>query len=119
MDINQALKDLKQNPEFPQRTGMVLIHNGVVRSWSRDDGQQITAIEVKTDLHKIESIKNEYEQYPGIYKILVQAYNGQLKPGDDLLYIIVAGDIRENVIKVLSEVLNKVKSEAVSKKEIF
>jgi molybdopterin synthase catalytic subunit len=119
MDINKALKDLKQDPQFAERVGMVLVHNGVVRSWSREDGKKIKSIEVKSDLEKIESIRREYEQHPGIFKILIQAYSGQFKPGDDLLYIIVAGDIRENVKKVLSEVLEKVKSEAVSKNEIF
>ena len=119
MDINKALKDLKQDPQFAERVGMVLVHNGVVRSWSREDDKKIKSIEVKSDLEKIESIRREYEQHPGIFKILIQAYSGQFKPGDDLLYIIVAGDIRENGKKVLSEVLEKVKSEAVSKNEIF
>ena len=42
---------------------------------------------------------------------------GRLKPGDDLLFIIVAGDIRENVKPVLAELLDRIKAEAVTKSE--
>ena len=59
----------------------------------------------------------EYEQKPGIYKVLVEAKSGPLQPGDDLLFIIVAGDIRENVKPVLAELLDRIKAEAVTKKE--
>jgi molybdopterin synthase catalytic subunit len=47
----------------------------------------------------------------------VEAKSGRLKPGDDLLFIIVAGDIRENVKPVLSDLLDRIKSEAVKKTE--
>jgi molybdopterin synthase catalytic subunit len=42
-----------------------------------------------------------------------------LQPGDDLLFIVVAGDIRENVKPVLADLLDRIKAEAVSKSEIF
>lgn len=40
-----------------------------------------------------------------------------LKPGDDLLFLVVAGDIRENVKSVFAELLDRIKSEAVLKQE--
>ena len=36
-----------------------------------------------------------------------------------LLFIIVAGDIRENIKPVLSELLDRVKAEAIAKREII
>ncbi|PLY01037.1 MAG: molybdenum cofactor biosynthesis protein, partial [Desulfuromonas sp.] len=45
------------------------------------------------------------------------ARTGILEPGDDLLFLIVAGDIRENVKPALALLLDRVKSEAVSKRE--
>jgi molybdopterin synthase catalytic subunit len=44
---------------------------------------------------------------------------GELKVGDDLLLIAVAGDIRENVIPVLTDTLNTVKKSVTSKTEHF
>jgi len=119
VDISRKIAEMKKDPRFAQNVGMILIHNGVVRAWSRKDKSQVQTIEVMADFKKIEQIRKEYEQKPGIYKIIIEAREGTFKPGDDLLFIIVAGDIRENVKPVLAEVLDKVKKEAISKKEII
>jgi len=119
MDISQAIKKLKENPDFTENVGMLLIHNGVVRAWSRKDRSPVEFIDVSYDMAKIESLRLEYEQKPGIYKIIIEVNSGRLTPGDDLLFIIVAGDIRENVKPVLADLLDRVKAEAVIKNEIF
>ncbi|WP_457572590.1 molybdenum cofactor biosynthesis protein MoaE [Desulfovulcanus sp.] len=119
MDISKKIAEMKKDPLFAQNVGMILIHNGVVRAWSRKDRGRVQAIEVMPDFKQIEQIRKEFEQKPGIYKIIIEAKEGTFKPGDDLLFIIVAGDIRENVKPVLAEVLDKVKKEAISKKEVI
>ena len=117
MDITKKITEMKQDPEFSRNVGMILVHNGVVRSWSRQDRATVARIEVQADPEKIESLRREHEAKPGIYKIIVEAKSGLLAPGDDLLFIIVAGDLRENVKPVLSDLLDRIKSEAVSKRE--
>jgi len=108
---------MKKEPGFADNVGMVLVHNGVVRGWSRKDRSNVECIDVSPDNEKIEIIRKEFENKPGIYKVVVEAKSGRLKPGDDLLFIIVAGDIRENVKPVLSDLLDRIKSEAVKKTE--
>jgi molybdopterin synthase catalytic subunit len=117
MDISKTIAQLKQEPGFAENVGMVLVHNGVVRGWSRKDGAAVAGIEVRPDRERIEELRAEYERRPGIYRVLIEACEGRLRPGDDLLFIIVAGDIRENVKPVLAELLDRVKSEAVAKTE--
>jgi len=117
MDITRTLAQLKKDPGFAKNVGMVLIHNGIVRAWSRQDGSPVSSIDVTPDHERIEALRREYEQKPGIYEVIVEAKSGTLKPGDDLLFIIVAGDIRENVKPVLAELLDRIKSEAVMKTE--
>jgi len=119
MDINKALEDLKKEPGFSDNVGMVLVHNGIVRGWSRKDRSEVTAIEVTPDLEKIEEIRKEIEAYEGIFRAKAFAMSGRMQPGDDVLFLIVAGDIRENVKAALADFLDRVKAEAVSKKEIF
>ena len=119
MDITKTIKELKKRPEFNDNVGMILIHNGVVRNWSRKDRSTVTALEVTPDLEKIEILRQEYLQHEGIFDIIIEAYTGTFQPGDDLLHIIVAGDIRENIKPVLADLLDRVKAEAVTKKEIF
>ena len=117
MDITAEIARMKKEPGFARNVGMILIHNGVVRAWSRSDHKEVTDIEVHPDLDRIEALRAEYEARPGIRRVVVEASAGRLKPGDDLLFIIVAGDIRENVKPVLAELLDRIKSEAVTKSE--
>lgn len=118
MDITQAVADLKKKPGFKDNVGMILIHNGVVRNWSRHDRSSVAELEVTADFEKIEELKKEYLGKEGIFDIIIEARSGKFTPGDDLLFIIVAGDLRENIKPVLSDLLDRVKAEAISKQEI-
>ncbi len=119
MDISKAIATLKENPDFAKNVGMVLVHNGTVRSWSRDSKENVEYLEVQPDYAKIEAIRAEFMQREGIHAIEIEALAGRFQPGDDLLYMIVAGDIRENVKAAMADLLDRVKSEAVKKKEII
>ena len=118
MDISRAIGEMKKEPGFNDSVCMILVHNGVVRGWSRKDRSSVETIDVSADTEKMNALRDEYLKKPGIYKILIEAKSGRLRPGDDLLFIVVAGDIRENVKPVLSELLDRIKSEAVTKTEI-
>lgn len=120
MDISKRIAEMKQQPGFNDNVGMILIHNGTVRAWSRmDNKKQVSALEVTPDLEKIEAIRQDFLKRDGIYDIVVEAKTGTFQPGDDLLFLIVAGDIREHIKPVLAELLDRVKSEAIGKKEIM
>ena len=118
MDISRAIAQMKQRPGFAENVGMVLVNNGVVRAWSRADKSEVVALEVTPDQTRIQELREEYLARPGIFDIEIFAKHGRFKPGDDLLFILVAGDIRENVKPVLSELLDRVKAEAMSKREV-
>jgi len=119
MDINKAIADLKKEPGFADNVGMLLVHNGVVRGWSRSDRSEVVGIEITPDYEKMEEIRKEIEAREGIFRAVCHANSGAMKPGDDVLFLIVAGDIRENVKPALADLLDRVKAEAVTKKEIF
>jgi molybdopterin synthase catalytic subunit len=119
VDINKSIAELKSRPDFSDHVGMMLIHNGTVRGWSRNDHRNVTGIEVNVDRALLKTIREEFLQYEGIYDIIVEAQSGTLKPGVDLLFIIVAGDLRENVKPVLATLLDRIKGEAVSKRELI
>ncbi|MFH1216721.1 MAG: molybdenum cofactor biosynthesis protein MoaE [Pseudomonadota bacterium] len=118
MDISKTIAAMKQNPEFAKNVGMVLVHNGVVRSWSRKSKEEVSSLEVTPDPEKIEEIRQEFLMRPGIFEIIIEAKAGRFQPGDDLLFIVVAGDLRENVKPVLAGLLDRIKAEAISKKEV-
>lgn len=118
MDISKRIAEMKKQPGFQDKVGMILVHNGVVRNWSRRDRSRVTALEVTPDFDRIEAIRQELLQQDGIFDIVVEAKGGRFQPGDDLLFLIVAGDIREHIKPVLAELLDRIKAEAIVKREI-
>ena len=79
---------------------------------------KFSPLRLPPDLQEIEMIRQEFLAQPGIFDIVIEALNGRFVPGDDLLYIIVAGDVRENVKPVLAKVLDRVKAGPITKREI-
>lgn len=118
MDISKAIAEIKKEPGFADNVGMILVHNGVVRGWSRADHAVVSEIVITPDHDKIARICKEVESRPGIFKVVARALGGTFKPGDDVLFLVVAGDIRENVKSALGELLDRVKAEAMNKNEI-
>ena len=115
MDMNALIDTIKARPDY-HRIGMILCHNGVVRGTSRD-GSVVQTVTVKADRETIGRIVAEQKKRPGIVEILVEINEGDLKVGDDLLSIVVAGDIREHVIPVLTDTLNLIKAQGTKKTE--
>ncbi len=118
MNINKMLESIKQNPEF-DRVGMVLCHNGVVRGTSRD-GRAVKGLRVAVDHQKLARIIAGQRKLAGIVDIQVEiAEDRDLGVGDDVMWLLVAGDIRENVIAVLTDTLNLIKNTVTRKTEYF
>jgi molybdopterin synthase catalytic subunit len=118
MDINTIMAAIKANPEYA-KAGMVLYHNGIVRSTSRD-GRPVTGLRVKVDRQTLEKVVQAHRQRPGIVDIQVEiAADRNLEIGDDVMLLAVAGDIRENVIDTLRDTLNAIKTTVTEKTEFF
>jgi molybdopterin synthase catalytic subunit len=115
MDINALIERIRGHRDF-HKAGMILCHNGVVRSTSRD-GTPVTGVTVRADHDAIRKVVAEQKKRPGIIEILVEVNEGDLKVGDDLLAIVVAGAIREHVIPVLADTLNLIKACGTKKTE--
>ena len=118
MDIKCILEEIKGCPDF-NKVGMVLAHNGIVRATARD-GRKVSGLRVAVDHEKLEQIIAEQRLKSGIQDIRVEiAENRDLAVGDDVMLLAVAGDIRENVIAVLTDTLNLIKSTVTTKTEYF
>ena len=118
MNINRMMQEIKNHPDF-DKVGMVLCHSGVVRSTSRD-GRKVKGLRVSVDHQKLDEIVSRQKRRPGITDIRVEiAENRDLAVGDDVMLLLVAGDIRENVITVLTDTLNLIKTSVTHKTEFF
>jgi len=109
---------IKKHPDY-HKAGMILCHNGIVRGTSRN-GRKVSGLTISVDYNKLHHVIETYKQKPGIIDILVEiAEDRHLKVGDDVMFLVVAGDIRENVIAVLNDTLNAIKTSVTSKTEFF
>ena len=117
MKLTALIDRIKSHPDYP-KAGMILCHNGVVRGTSRD-GRPVSGLTVTIDRKALDVILAEQRQRPGIIDILVEFREGLLKVGDDVMFIVVAGDLRDHVIPVLENTLNAIKKRVVHKEEHF
>ncbi len=123
--IDEWLKEAKGMPEALEQ-GMFLIHNGVVRQTSRalvregvDDGSQVKGMIFGYDEDKLDQAVAETYQMDGIFHVRVWLNEGTLKPGDDIMYVLIGGDIRPHVITALQFLVQKIKTECVIEIEQF
>ena len=118
MNIDSMLESIKRNPDY-DKVGMILCHNGVVRGTSRD-GRSVKGLRVAVDHQKLADIISGQKKIEGIVDIKVEiAEDRDLAVGDDVMLLMVAGDIRENVIAVLTDTLSLIKSTVTNKTEFF
>lgn len=121
--IDEWLKEAKADPAALQQ-GMFLIHNGVVRRTPKakvrqgiDDGSTVKGMEFAYDAAKVEAAVAEAYKMDGIFHVRVWLNEGHLEPGDDIMYVLVGGDIRPHVIDALQFLVGKLKSECVTEME--
>ncbi len=118
MDINKMIEQVKALPDY-DRVGMILCHNGVVRRTSRD-GREVTGLRVSVDQEGLDSLVKAQKQKQGIAEVLVEiAADQDLVVGEDVMAIVVAGDIRERVIETLTDTLEQIKTKITSKQQFF
>ncbi len=118
MNVSDYIAKIKKHPDY-SKAGMILCHNGVVRETSRN-GKKVNGLEVTVDHEKLREVIHRHKQTPGIVDIMVEIAEGKnLMVGEDVMILLVAGDIRQNVITVLSTVLDEIKTTVTSKVEDF
>ncbi len=110
------LEDIKASSSA-SGIGMYLMHNGVVRGSARD-GSVVTGMDLSYDPMRLKEIVDAIEVRPGVAAVRVWINQGHLAVGDDIMRVIVAGDIRENVFGALQELVRLVKTECVHEWEI-
>jgi molybdopterin synthase catalytic subunit len=96
---------------------MCLVHNGVVRGTARD-GSAVSGMNLSFDRKHLERIIERVEARPGVVAVRVWINEGTLAVGDDIMWALLAGDIRENVFVGMQELVRLIKSEVIVEREI-
>lgn len=109
------LDELKADPAAAG-VGMYLAHNGVVRATTRA-GSSVSRMELSWDRERLERALADARQMPGIAFVRVWINEGTLGVGDDIMKVLVGGDIREHVFGALQALVSTIKSEVVVERE--
>jgi len=118
MNLADLITQIKEHPDY-SKAGMILCHNGVVRETSRN-GKKVSGLRVAVDHEKLKQIIENAKKETGIIEILVEiAEDRDLSVGEDVMLLVVAGDIREHVIATLENTLNRIKTIVTTKTEYF
>lgn len=117
------LREVKAHGSAP-KIGMYLTHNGVVRQSAKAKVRQgaentlpVTGMYFSYDPQKVESVIAETYKLEGIYYIKVWLNEGELKVGDDIMYVLIGGDIRPHVVDALQYLVGRIKNECVTETE--
>ena len=123
-DITQWLSEAKADPQSSQ-VGMFLVHNGVVRETPKakvrqgiDDGTTVQGMDFSYDAAKVEAAIAETYEMEGIFYIRVWLNEGRLTVGDDIMYVLIGGDIRPHVVDALQFLVEKIKTQCVTEIEL-
>lgn len=122
--VDEWLREAKAGP-FAEKIGMYLTHNGVVRGTARAQARgcgkmaaPVSGMVFSYDEEKVSRAVAETEKLPGIYHVRVWLNEGRLRVGDDLMLVLIGGDIRPHVVDALQYLVDRLKSECVTEEEL-
>jgi molybdopterin synthase catalytic subunit len=123
--LDQWLAEAKAEP-CAADCGMFLFHNGVVRRSARakvregaQDAPEVKGMRFSYDAEKVEAAKEMALAMPGIQLVRVWLNEGALNVGDDVMLVLVGGDIRPHVIDALQALVGEIKTHCVVEKEVY
>jgi len=114
--IEQWIKEIKTECP-PEKLGMLLIHNGIVRA-SAKDGQPVQSMMLSYDKGLLSNVLKTFKAKEGIADIRVWINEGKLQIGDDIMNVCVAGRFRTDILPVFQELLTIIKRDIVREDEV-
>ena len=118
------LKEAKAHESAP-KIGMYLTHNGTVRQTAKArvrhgaaGTKPVTGMVFSYDAAKVDAVIADTYKMDGIYYIKVWLNEGCLDVGDDIMYVLIGGDIRPRVVDALQYLVGRIKNECVTETEL-
>ena len=113
--IEQWIAEIKKDSP-PEGLGMILVHNGIVRASSKG-GLPVGGMKLSYDHKALDATVKRFKSREGIADIRAWINEGDLKVGDDIMKVCVAGRFRTDVLPVFQELIAFIKNEIVKEEE--
>ena len=125
--IDTWLREAKADSLAPA-CGMYLTHNGVVRATPKAEvrgvatdgvapGHKVSSMVFDYAAEKVRSAIETTRAMPGIGDVRVWLASGELAMGDDIMLVLIGGDIRPHVVDALQSLVGTIKNECVNEVE--
>lgn len=108
------------------KIGMYLTHCGVVRASAKAavrqgaaDTRPVVGMRFSYDAEKLEQVLAQTRQRQGIYYVKAWLNEGELQVGDEIMCVLIGGDIRPNVVDALQYLVGRIKDECVKETELY
>lgn len=92
------------------RAGAILTFNGIVREWTGEERTEYLDFEDGVDKRLI-AIRQEMEAVPGILGVRFHHRKGRLYAGDDITYLAVLAEHRQEAFAAVSHAIDRLKAE--------
>ena len=123
--MDEWLKEAKAH-ESAEKIGMYLTHNGIVRKsakakvrYGEENTKEVSGMFFSYNQEKVDKAVEEAMKLDGIYYVKAWLNEGELQVGDDIMYVLIGGDIRPHVVDALQFLVGKLKNECVEETEIY
>ena len=83
-----------------------------------EDTQEVTGMLFSYNQEKVDAVIADTYKMEGIYYIKVWLNEGMLSVGDNIMYVLIGGDIRPRVVDALQYLVGRIKNECVVEKEL-
>ena len=123
--LDEWIREAKEAPDA-RENGMYLFHNGVVRAAPRavarlgeERKADVEGMRFSYDRDRLDAAIARARSLPGIFHVRVWLNEGTLSVGDDIMLVLVGGDIRPRVIDALQSLVGEIKNECVREEELY
>ena len=100
--------------------GMYLTHKAEVRGVETDGvapGHKVGGMVFGFDTQKVQAAIEATRAMPGIGYVRVWLASGELTVGDDIMLVLIGGDVRPHMVDALQSLVGTIKNECVSEVE--
>lgn len=120
VSLVDLIRDVRARSDLYE-AGAIACFVGIVRGVAKDGGE-VRKLELeahkKAAVRSLSKIVNDILNRPGVIDVRIHHNIGELRVGDDILYIVVAGRHREDIFQALRDTIERLKRETpIWKKE--
>ncbi len=123
--VDEWLKEAKTSHDA-NKCGMYLVHNGIVREtpkakvrFNEDTQKSVRGMFFTYDDVKVTKAIEDTYKMPGIFYVKVWLNQGSLELNDDIMLVLIGGDIRPHVVDALQSLVGYIKNECVTEQEKY